>query len=302
MIKKMPFILTVILGLLVGCSNSNEKQAFEIPFEGSMEHVHGMGYAGNDQGLYFASHTGLKMYRNGKWFETSSNFNDYMGFNAVDKGFYTSGHPGADSDLPNPLGIKRSFDGGETLENIDFEGESDFHAMATGYSSHDMILMNPEKNSKLETGVYVSNDVGKSWQHVAASGLDGEILAFSIHPSNSKYIAAATTNGIYFSDNGAKSFQVVSEENNQGTAVFFNEKTLYYASYMTKSALKKYDIESGKIETMDLPKLNADGPIFIAQNPKEEAEFVIYTTKGHAYLSKDGAKSWKQIVTSGQVK
>ncbi|WP_233569694.1 hypothetical protein [Planomicrobium sp. Y74] len=95
--------------LLAGCSN-NTTESFEVPFEGELSHVHGMGYPGSGNDLYFASHTGPKIYREGDWFETTDNFYDYMGFNAIDEGFYSSGHPSADSDLPNPLGIQRSLD------------------------------------------------------------------------------------------------------------------------------------------------------------------------------------------------
>src|SRR5690625_4873920 len=120
MSRKMILSLIIILGLiLTGCSNNDE--AFEVPFKGEMDHIHGMGYAGNDGGLYFASHRGLKIYRDNKWFKTSTNLNDYMGFAAVDKGFYSSGHPGDDSNLPNPIGLQRSFDGGKTLKKIAFE-------------------------------------------------------------------------------------------------------------------------------------------------------------------------------------
>src|SRR5699024_9564971 len=144
--KKMIVSLITILGLIVsGCSNNDD--AFEVPFKGDMDHIHGMGYAGNDDGLYFASHTGLKIYRD-------------------DKGFYSSGHPGIDSKLPNPIGLQRSFDGGKTLEKIDFEGESDFHVMAVGFNSHDIILLNEQKNSKLGIGIYLSEDSGESWTEV----------------------------------------------------------------------------------------------------------------------------------------
>ncbi|MFP3442760.1 hypothetical protein R0K18_33995, partial [Pantoea sp. SIMBA_133] len=79
---------------------------------------------------------GLKFYKDGKWMETTGQNNDYMGFTAVDEGFYTSGHPGKDSDLPNPLGLKKSTDGGRSLENLGFEGESDFHTIGVGYENH----------------------------------------------------------------------------------------------------------------------------------------------------------------------
>lgn len=118
MMKKAMIIVTIFAGLLVvGCGSDDSKE-FEASFDGSIDHVHGIGYVGNDNGLYLATHTGLKMYRDGEWLETTKNLNDYMGFNAVDKGFYTSGHPGEDSDLPNPIGIQRSFDGGKTLESL----------------------------------------------------------------------------------------------------------------------------------------------------------------------------------------
>src|SRR5699024_1391478 len=160
------------------------------------DHIHGMGYAGNYDGLYFASHTGLKIYRDGKWFETSNNLNDYMGFAAVDKGFYSSGHPGIDSKLPNPIGLQRSFAGGKTLAEFDFEGDSASRVTAVGFSSHDMIVSNEQKNSTLGIGIYLSEDSGESWTEVTASGLDGDVLSFGIHPSNSESSAAATNTGV----------------------------------------------------------------------------------------------------------
>ena len=81
---------------LAGCSSDGTGE-FEEAFNGKIEHVHGMGYAGGDDGLYLATHGGLKIFRDGGWHETTRNYNDYMGFNAVDEGFYTSGHPGGDS-------------------------------------------------------------------------------------------------------------------------------------------------------------------------------------------------------------
>ncbi|MFD1040238.1 F510_1955 family glycosylhydrolase [Virgibacillus byunsanensis] len=301
MVKKVAFFITIITGILVaGCSN-NDDQAFETSFDGSVDHVHGMGYAGEDDGLYFASHTGLKIYRDGEWFKTTKNFNDYMGFNAVDKGFYTSGHPGKDSDLPNPIGIHRSFDGGETLESLQFEGETDFHDMAVGYKSHDIFLRSPEQNSKLKEGFYTSTDNGETWGSITASGIEGDIFALAIHPTDSKFVAIATTTGIYLSNDGGTNFQLITE-GSQGTAVFFNEDNLFYASYNTTPSLVKYNLETSNQEPMNLPELTEDGPVYIAQSQQDNQEFAIYTTKGHAYLSGNAAASWVQILESGQIK
>lgn len=299
--KRTALILTIIIGLLLaGCSNN--KQAFEVPMNGSLDHVHGIGYVGEDDGLYFASHTGLKIYRHGEWFKTSKNSNDYMGFNATNEGFYTSGHPGGDSDLRNPIGIQRSIDGGQTLEMVKFEGETDFHAMAVGYNSHDIFLLNPEKNSELEQGFYKSSDGGQSWKSVSASGLDGEILSLALHPSNSNMAAAATSNGIYLSKDAGEKFQLISDESVVGTAVFFNNENLYYATYSTSPVMINYHIESGIDQTINLPELTEDGVVYIAQNPKNEQQIAIYTIRGQAYITENGTESWVQIIKDGQGK
>lgn len=83
----------------------------EVPFDGAMDHVHGMGYIEENGGLYFASHHGLKVHRDGKWTEIEDQYHDFMGFNATATGFVSSGHPDMQSGMQNPLGIKRSDDG-----------------------------------------------------------------------------------------------------------------------------------------------------------------------------------------------
>ncbi|TWT25988.1 F510_1955 family glycosylhydrolase [Planomicrobium sp. CPCC 101110] len=302
--KKRKLAGLLLAGLaLTGCStesgtaapeNQVASETFEVPFDGELSHVHGMGYAGNDGGLYFASHSGLKIYREGKWLETAGNFHDYMGFNAVDEGFFTSGHPSANSDLPNPLGIQRSNDGGETIEEVAFEGETDFHAMAVGYNSHDILLVNPAKNSLLEAGIHRSGDAGKTWGPVKAAGLTGEVAGLAIHPEDSEYMAAATSTGIHLSKDAGANFQKLTEEE-MGTAAAFTKKHLYYASFGTAATLMKYTIENGKVEELKLPEMKEDAIAFIAQNPADELELAIYTFRGDAFLSKDGAQTWKSM-------
>ncbi|MFA1641228.1 F510_1955 family glycosylhydrolase [Chryseomicrobium imtechense] len=299
--KRMSIAVLSALLLLAGCSNDTT-DSFEVPFEGELNHVHGMGYAGEENGLYFASHTGPKIYRDGEWFETADNFYDYMGFNAVDEGFYSSGHPSADSDLPNPLGIQRSIDGGETLEEIAFQGETDFHAMAVGYNSHDIFLLNPAKNSLLEAGFYKSNDKGESWEPVKAEGLNGEVTALALHPTDSNFVAAATAAGVYFSQDGGEVFEAITAGNETGTAVHFTEDQLYFGSYGTAAALVKYTMENEELEPVDTPDLSQDAIAFIAQNPMDGMELAIYTFEGNAYLSEDGLQTWKTLLEEGKTK
>ena len=299
--KSMGIAVLSALLLLAGCSNDTA-DSFEVPFEGELSHVHGMGYAGGGNDLYFASHSGPKIYRDGEWFETADNFFDYMGFNAVDEGFYSSGHPSADSDLPNPLGIQRSTDGGETLEEIAFQGETDFHAMAVGYTSHDIFLLNPAKNSLLEAGFYKSNDIGESWEPVKASGLEGEVMALALHPTDSNFVAAATSTGVYFSRDGGENFEAITSENETGTAVHFTKDQLYFGSYGTAAALVKYTMENEELKTVNIPVLPQDAIAFIAQNPTDERELAIYSLQGNAYLSEDGSQTWETLLEEGKTK
>ncbi|MBD8016215.1 F510_1955 family glycosylhydrolase [Planococcus wigleyi] len=274
---------------------------FEVAFDGRMDHVHGMGYIENEEGLYFASHHGLKIYRDGKWLETSDHLHDYMGFNAVDDGFYTSGHPGPGSMMQNPIGIQRSKDGGRSLNHMGFEGETDFHGMAAGYRSHHLFVMNPQENSQMGPGYFRSEDEGENWQQVSGTGLEGEVSSFAMHPSDSQLIAAATTEGIFLSKDGGESFTRLTEDGIYGTAVFFNEEALYYATYGTQAELIQYTWEKDEEQAFELPDMPEDGILYIAQNPLDTDEIAFYTAAGHAFISEDGGGAWKQILNAGQV-
>lgn len=270
---------------------------FVVPFDGQAAHVHGMGHIEGD-GLYFASHHGLKIYREGSWFETDGMRHDYMGFNAVDNGFFTSGHPEPSADMVNPIGIQRSTDGGRSLEHLGFSGETDFHAMAAGYRNHHLFVMNPQKNSAMEAGFYRSENEGKDWTRVEANGLDGELSALALHPDDSQKVAAATSTGVYLSEDGGANFSALTEEAEFGTAVFFAEDALYYASFENESKLQKYTLETEEKEGLPLPELTEDGVVFISATPEELA---VYTVKGQAYVSDDEAANWTQIMKDGQV-
>jgi len=299
-IKKLGWIFFLTTVILTGCSNSTEQKK-EIPFSGELNHVHGMGYVGNNNGLYFAAHTGMKIYREDNWFTISDDFFDYMGFNAIDQGFYTSGHPSADSDMPNPLGIQKSLDGGKSLEHIAFEGETDFHAMAVGYISQDIFLLNPEANTELDPGFYKLSREDEQWKPVNAEGLEGEVSALALHPTDSTIVAAATSTGIYVSENGGEQFDRITKDNVSGTAVFFNESELFYASYGENAMLTKYTVANEKEEKVNLPNLTQDEVAFISQNPTNKDEIGIYTMQGEVFLTKDNATTWMPLLDEGDV-
>jgi hypothetical protein len=297
-------LFTIMTSVLIISACNNEKNEgendFLEKFSGTLEHVHGLGYSGNQNEIYLASHDGLKIYKNGNWYKTKKQNNDYMGFNAIDKGFYTSGHPGEGVDLPNPLGIMRSFDNGQTLEEIAFKGESDFHAMGVGYFNHTIYVLNGHENSKLGLGLYVSRDEGKSWSKLAAQNLGEKVFSIAVHPTNDEILAVASEDGIFISNNGGESFDLITS-NRQGTTVSFSEEALWYGSFDNKASLSKYLLSDGLSEEIELPDMTQDAVMYIAQNPKKSSEIVFITFKGSVYLSVDSAGSWKTLVNEGKI-
>lgn len=155
-------------------------------------HVHGLSVNSETGQILLATHEGL--------FDVSKNTaikigpsNDLMGFTAaIDQGvFYASGHPGRDSDLPNPVGLLRSADGGVTWERLSRQGESDFHALATtksGIVAYD--------------GTLRTSTDGKSWQ-TATAGFVPAVLAGNPY---SDTVLATTPEGLHRSADAGKTW------------------------------------------------------------------------------------------------
>lgn len=312
-------LLTLFISVLAACGNnetesnvttkktSNNKNtsiadnSFYEEFNGKIEHIHGLGYAGNQNAIFFAAHDGLKVLENGKWFRTKEFNNDYMGFNAVEKGFYTSGHPGKGVNLENPFGLSRSFDSGETLETLGLQGESDFHAMGVGYKNHVVYVLNGQKNSKMDAGLYVTEDDGETWNRIKALNLGEKVFSIAIHPTDSEQVAVASDEGIFLSNDGGENFLLITS-NQQGTSVFFSNDTLWYGTYGNEPVLVKRSLSDGSEDEIALPKMKQDAVMYLAQNPQNENEVVFTTFNGDVYFTTDGTNSWNRIVAGGEIK
>ena len=224
-----------------------------------------------------------------------------MGFNATEKGFYSSGHPGADSKLPNPIGIKGSTDNGQTLNNIALEGETDFHSMGVGYSNIVMFVLNPEKNSLMDAGKYYrSEDGGKTWKPAQARGLNDNVMNLAVHPTDANMIAAAGEKGIYLSKDKGETFERIAD-NMQGTAVFFSEDSLWYGGYNGTALLVRHSLTDNTDKNIPLPKMEQDAVLYFAQNPQNEQEMTFASYNGGLYQTTDDASNWKLLVKEGQL-
>lgn len=270
-----------------------------------IEHVHGIGYPGNDDGLYVASHHGIKIFKEGQWFEASSENHDYMGFQAVEDGFYASGHPEEGSDLKNPLGLIKSTDKGETLDKVAFYGESDFHFLSASFQDEVLYLINEEANSKLDRGVYVSKDAAKSWEQVELNGLEADSLGIiAAHPENGETFAMSTREGVFVTDDFGKNMKRIGEYE-MVTAAAYSKESLYISPVKNNKIMlvKLNNAQSQKAEELTIPTLKYDNPItYIAADPKKEGRIAFITILNDLYESQDGGQTWKQVLVNGRIK
>ena len=261
-VLKRCILFSLVWILLVGCSSINKDYDFIKVVDRNIEHVHGLGYTGEKDELFIATHEGLVKYSEGTWYETTSNNHDYMGFQATDDGFYSSGHPEKDTEFKNPLGLIKSTDEGKTFEKVDFYGESDFHFMAVGYYSHDYYVINEQPNSKLYVGLFYSGNNGKTWSASRLSGLtSNSISKIATHPTRRGPVGISTKDGLFYSSDNGKNFDLVTNRV-MVTSLYFEEESLLYTS-LEEGKARMYDLRiyDRKRSEISLPELSGNNAI-----------------------------------------
>lgn len=287
-------MIYLVLISLTACSNPSTIQ---------VSHIHGLSYNKDGSQLLMASHHGLFSYDQKKWGKPEGQTIDLMGFTSTENAVYSSGHPGGDSDLPNPVGIIKSSDQGKTWKPLAFHGESDFHLMTAGYRTSALYVANEHPNSKLQTGIYVTEDEGQTWKPLTLRGITGNIITMAAHPTQTNTFSLATTQGLFLSHDQGSTFKAIL--GNQGiTAIYFdilNPQNAWVASYQTKPVFMKVDLRTSKATPIDLPILDQDDQILsIAQNPTDSNQLAFATMKNHVYITSDQGKNWHQIIKDGQ--
>ncbi len=268
----------------------------------TLTHVHGLSYSADGQQLLIPSHHGLAVFEDGKWRKAAGPAHDYMGFAATRDSLYSSGHPAPDSGLTNPFGLIKSGDGGKTWQSLGLQGESDFHIVATGYTTNTVYVVNPAKNSRMPTrGIYRTRNDGLQWTLSQARGLTGEVRALAVHPQDGNWVAAGTDSGLYLSRNAGNDFErLYGGSQVVGLAFDLDGKSLWYSSYAGKATLTRSTIDqNAKADVLPIPALQQDAVAYIAQNPARRNEIAIATFKRHVFVSKDAGRNWTAIATDG---
>ena len=115
---------------------------------------------------------------------------DLMGFTVAGPGCYLgSGHPGLHVDLPQPVGLIETTDGGVTWTPVSRQGQSDFHALTAsnaGVLGYD--------------GTLLTSPDGQAWAPLA---IPAEPHTLAARPDGGQLLATTTQGLLRSPDGGA---------------------------------------------------------------------------------------------------
>ena len=272
------------------------------PVEPLLFHVHGLAFSPDGKAILVPSHTGLAVFRDGGWSEVNGPIHDFAGFSLVENAMYASGHPPEGSALPNPLGLVKSSDGGETWQPLALGGEADFHWIAAGYRSRAVYVLSTQPNSAMPVpGLHMTRDEGKTWRRSTAQGLEGEAFAIAAHPQQAEIVAVATAKGLYLSRDAGGSFRRV-DGRQAVTAVAFDidGKHIRYARAVRRELIAA-TLDGRSRTLVRLPPIGLDYTTHVAQSPADPRVLAIATDRRHVFVTSDAGKTWRQIAKDGDL-
>ena len=204
-------------------NNNNNEISLGQNLTGNWMDIHGVGIystedtSNNNNSLYLATHNGLfkkdivdnsSSNNASGWIESGKDKSDLMGFtiDPSNKGvMYSSGHPQTGGNL----GFRISNDYGVTWQKIsDVTAPTpiDFHTITVGNSPEIIYAA-----SGIGDNIFISTDGGKNW--TINSPPDGQqVVTLATNQSNSNILYAATTNGLFSSQDQGKDWQEIEDE------------------------------------------------------------------------------------------
>lgn len=318
MIVKKKFILSIVTTVLIvsGCAHQSSKQneqtkesktemKYEIVQTQSvkMNQIYGIGFPGNDQSLYVAADGGLHMYKDNKWYETTTNHNDYIGFQAVDNGFIASGHPQKGTGLKDPLGLIQSTDKGKTISKLAFYGKKNFHFTAASFTGHDIYVIGEQTSNDLSLGVNYSEDNGETWKKSAFKGFNADSLGMiAVNGKVGAKMAMATRSGMFYSEDNGNTMKRITDPVMITALTFSSDSILFSSVENNQILLKMIQPTTGEQTNVKFPFLDYENPItYLAVNPKNVNQIAFSTYKNDVYESIDGGKNWSNLIKDGKI-
>ncbi|MFE1169797.1 F510_1955 family glycosylhydrolase [Nocardiopsis sp. NPDC058789] len=178
--------------------------AVGVPLPAEAQHVHGAGVDPESGKVLVATHAGLytlpapdRPTREATVPTHVGPAIDLMGFAVQGPGHYlASGHPEGDTDMPDPVGLIETRDGGGSWEALSLSGESDFHALA---SAGDLVVG--------FDGALRATEDGVAW-----TDLDPDVQAAALAVSDDgRTVVATTRQGPVRSTDGGAGFAAIPD-------------------------------------------------------------------------------------------
>jgi len=237
---------------------------------GSVSHIHsikvfgGKALLGTHEGLfeYLAANSMKKI---------SIDDFDVMGLATYGRTLYSSGHPGAKSNLPNPIGLLSSTNGGKSWKKVSLQGEVDFHMLEVGKT--DMYGADSGSGQLM-----YSFDRGKSWRKLGENKYSD--IAVLNTKSGSAYGlregALVRTTNAFSTTSAIKTSRTWSSVEIVGTTLYASSGKAIYKSVDNAKTWKKIATLSTEIGG-----ISVNTKIFLA------------VTADAIFVSRDGGKSFK---------
>ncbi len=264
----------------------------------AIRHVHGLAVDPYDPArLYVATHDGLWTWREPDgWQGRVGPVIDLMGFNpgAAPGEFFSSGHPGPGTRMPNPVGLIRSRDGGRTWEILSLAGEVDFHVLAVSPAGGRRVY-----GFYYGDGLfYRSDDGGRTWsrQRVAAlAGPDGRgPLQLVAHPADPDTLLAAGESGLLRSADGGRTWETLLPGAVTAAAFVPRDPQQLLAYELDRGLVRSAD-GGGTWQPLGFKVEGRDAVAFLAVHPGDPGTVYAATFGATLLRSRDGGRTWQPL-------
>lgn len=306
--KKKAIVFALGLSfILSACSSGNEQKLTAVNSGKKIEDIHGVGIE-KDGSTYVATHEGLFTTQNsGKnWSKVGSMDADLMGFTMKSDGtMLTSGHPGTNSNLPNPIGVLDSKDKGLNWNKIEYTGKIDFHVLTSDFKDPNVIYgLNQMGTGQYGAGIYKTLDGGKNWLKIEPKGLPGDLMkvySLLVLPENKNYLLAGTEIGVLLSKDGGKQWEEFDNTRLiTAMTVMPNGKDLLAYSMSNQLSGVMVSNDEGQSWSQLGLDLGKDAASSLSINPQNEKELVLSTFSTSLYHSTDGGQNWDKLINNGK--
>jgi hypothetical protein len=294
-------VVVVAFVFMRGNASADFEPVDSLYHEFGSNHIHGIGYDHIEGRLRIGTHFGLFAYEEGQLFQVGDVRDDLMGYaqNPHEPNeIYLSGHPQGGGNL----GVKRSIDGGLTLELIftGIEDETvDFHSMSLSPADPNWLY------GAFEGRIYRTEDGGNNWTAFVAENLPQQglcwgvpCLAAGIDAPETVY--AGTQDGLMRSTDGGETWEMVNFEIGQTAAVAVDpsdpQRIIAYTEAIGLAVTPDGGDRWQSIHG-NLPPVDEGGLVFqIAINQENPDHMFVATMDTRVYETTDGGETWNIIV------